>query len=133
MPRGLEPSWRDWRRRRIREACGGDGTNASLTAFPWVGGRGSVCWRAAGAWRQLRFGDRVGQINGFWHFREVWGLSPKFNMKTINFTPALRHFQSLFINLVLRPDFFDLLQMVHTIYSFLVLFLSWLPELPPLS
>ena len=40
VPRGLEPSWRDWRRRRIRAACGGAGTNASLTAFR-VGGRGS--------------------------------------------------------------------------------------------
>ena len=41
VPRGLEPSWRDWRRRRIREACSGAGTDASLTAFR-VGGRGSV-------------------------------------------------------------------------------------------
>ena len=41
VPRGLEPSWRDWRRRCICEACGGAGRNASLTAFR-VGGRGSV-------------------------------------------------------------------------------------------
>ena len=41
MLRGLEPSWRDWRRRRICEACGGAEMNASLTAFR-VGGRGRV-------------------------------------------------------------------------------------------
>lgn len=48
VPRGLEPSWRDWRRRRIREACGGAETNASMTAFR-VGGRGSVGCRRPGS------------------------------------------------------------------------------------
>lgn len=40
--RGLEPSWRDWRRDgRIAKLRPHAGTNASLTAFR-VGGRGSV-------------------------------------------------------------------------------------------
>ena len=53
VPKRLEPSWRDWRRRRIRAACGGAEMNASLTAFR-VGGRGSVGRRAVGAAAALR-------------------------------------------------------------------------------
>ena len=39
--RGFKVTDYNWWQRRIREACGGAGRNASLTAFR-VGGRGSV-------------------------------------------------------------------------------------------
>ena len=74
-----------------------------------------------------------------WAYSTVFGASSRFRgflqkciMKTIH-SSALRSIQSRIINLVMRHDFFDLLQIAHAIYSFFALFLSWLPELPPLS
>ena len=36
------------------------------------------------------------------------------------------------IDLISRPDFLEILQLIHTIYDLIALHFKWLPDLPPM-
>lgn len=52
--------------------------------------------------------------------------------KEITHRIALKTLVAL-IRLFSRPDFREVLHIVHTIYDLAALYLKWLPELPPIS